>query len=158
MKFFNSLSPQGKLITIIIVVLLIIYIWRKYGYRITGLFQKKEITKQTVVLQNGQTVELSSIADLPESQKVYIQSIADSINDDLTKGSYFGARLRNLSGYIKANSLSDVEIDYLASYYKSQLNSGTSLYHQMDGEWLSPIQDNSSFKELMNKLLKTGNK
>lgn len=156
MKFFNGLSPQGKIIFIVVLVILLIIIWRRYGYKVKNIFQTKEITTSTVTLQNGQVVTVSGIGDLPQSQRTYLEDLANKIKNDIYGLNWLGVRDTKI--YEEANALSDVEIDYLATYYKRQLTSGTSLYEDMNNEYTSYFQDNTGFRNLINKLAKTGNK
>lgn len=154
LESFDRLSTPTKLIIIAIVVLLLILIWRKYGGKIEKLFQKKTIDPMTVTLQNGQTVTLTTLADLPESQKRYLEGLSTALKKDI-----YGANITHkMELYSEAAQLSDVEVDYLAQYYKRNAG-GNSLYDDMNNELESCIiQDCSGWEQLIAKLEKTGNR
>lgn len=156
MNWFFNLSTRNQIIIIIFIVLILIFLYRRYGYRIKNLFQPKEINKETIKLINGQIVTVSSQADLPQSQKTYLENLAGRIKKDVKGTNALG--YRDSAVYKEAAGLSDVEIDYMASYYKRYLTSGVSMYEDMSDEWLSYFQDNSGFNDLLIKLEKTGNR
>lgn len=118
MNWFNGLSTTWKLIIILIVILLLIYLYRQYGYKVKSLFQTKVITPSNVVLPNGTVVTVSSSADIPAEQRVVLENLAGQIKTDI-----YGINItHNMDLYKKASVLSDAEIDYMASYYKRNLN------------------------------------
>lgn len=155
MKWFNQLDTKWRILIIIGIIILLIILWKKYGYLLQNLFVKKTINPSTVTLQNGQTVTLNSIADLPQTQKTYLEDLASKIFTDiqgLNVGGY-----HNVDLYKEAAGLSDVEIDYLAQYYKRDLASGVPLYKDISGESFSWFQDNTGVTTLLTKLKATGN-
>lgn len=156
MKSFNSLSPTMKLVVIVIILLIVLYLYRKYATDIKNLFQPKEITPSNVILPDGSVIYVATTSDLPQSIKLNLEADASDLKKDiygLNTGGY-----RDSALYTKVSGLSDVEIDYLADYYKRYLTNGTSLYEDMSGEQLSWFQDNAGFKNLLIKLEKTGNR
>lgn len=155
LNWFNSLLWWQKVLLILAIILLIIYIYRRYSSQLRNIFQKKEIEPTTVTLQNGQTVTLTTISDLPDSQKKYLENLAGQLRDDI-----YGINVtHNMDLYKQASVLSDVEIDYLAQYYKRTLTNGNSLWEDMDNELVSCyVQDCTGWKALVLKLEKTGNR
>lgn len=156
MKWFLAQTFKTQIIIVIILIIILVFIWRRYGYKLENLFQKKEITESTVTLQNGQVVTVGGIKDLPQSQRTYLENLAGKIKTDIYGLNWLGGR--DTSSYKEAAGLSDIEIEYLATYYKRQLTSGVSLYEDMNSEYTSYFQNNTGFRDLLNKLSKTGNK
>lgn len=158
MKWFLSLDIKYQVLIIIVILLLIFFIWRKYGTKIRNLFQRKEITSKTVTLQDGTVVTLSNISDIPQKQRAYLEDLAGEIKRDIHLSG--GNLSHEVVLYKEASSLSDVEIDYLAQYYKRNLTNGTSLYEDMDNEAeaFCYYQDCSGWKLLITRLEKTGNR
>jgi len=155
MSWFNSLSFQWKIILVVIVALVIFYLYRKYSSSIKNLFQPKDISKQQVVLADGSVITVGSSSDLPSSQKEILKSLAEEIKTDI-----YGLNFTHkMEAYKRASSLSDVEINYMADYYKRNLTNGVSLYEDMNNEAYSCfVQDCSGVKDLLVKLEKTGNR
>lgn len=155
LNWFNSLTTIQKVLVIAGVILLIVFLFRRYSSQLRNIFQKKEIEPVTVTLQNGQTVTLTTIADLPDTQKKYLEDLAGKIRDDI-----YGINItHNMDLYKEGSVLSDVEIDYLAQYYKRNLTNGNSLWQDMSDELVSCyIQDCTGWKALNIKLEKTGNR
>lgn len=155
MKWFKSLSPMWQLIVVFIVLLVIYFLYRKYSTDVRNLFQPRDITPSNIVLPDGSVVTVSTTADLPQSVKSSLEGLAGEIKTDI-----YGANLTHeMELYKKASALSDVEIDYLASYYKRNLTNGVSLYEDMNNELVSCyVQDCSGWTLLLTKLEKTGNR
>ncbi len=155
MNWFNALSLQWKLILIVVFLLIVYLLYRRYSSVVKNLFQAKDINKEQIVLTNGQVITVGSAADLPQSQKNYLEDLAGKIKSDI-----YGLNITHqMDLYKTASGLSDAEIDYFAGYYKRNLTNGTSLYEDMDNEAYSCfVQDCTGVKNLLVKLEKTGNR
>lgn len=155
MNWFNGLSFQTKVILIIILLLVVYFLYRRYSTYIINLFQKKDINPEQIVLHDGTVITVNGIQDLPQSQKTVLENLAGKLKSDI-----YGLNITHeMELYEKAAALSDVEIDYLAKYYKTILTSGVSLYEDMDEEEFSCfIQNCTGAKNLIVKLEKTGNR
>lgn len=155
MNWFNGLSLQWKIILVIVILLVIFYLYRRYSSSIKNLFQPRDINKEQIVLANGEVITVGSAADLPQSQKNVLEKLAGDLKSDI-----YGLNItHNMALYISASSLSDAEVDYLAGYYKRNLTNGVSLYEDMNNEAYSCfVQDCTGVKNLLVKLEKTGNR
>jgi len=155
MNFLNSLSLQWKIILIVVIIIIIYLLYRKFGYRLKNLFQAKDIKSQQIILPNGEVVTVSTKSDIPASQKLILENLAEDLKKDI-----YGLNITHETElYKRASSLSDVEIDYLADYYKRYLTDGVSLYEDMnDEEYSCYVQDCTGVKSLLVKLEKTGNR
>ncbi len=156
MSYFNSLSLQWKIIIIIVALLIVFYLYRKYSSRIQNLFQTKDINPEQITLPSGEVITVNTAADLPQSQKILLEGLAARLKKDIYGLNFLG--FRDTEVYAEVAVLSDVEIDYIADHYKRYLTKGPSLYEDMSEENYSLFQDNEGFKNLLIKLEKTGNK
>ncbi len=83
MNWFNGLSIQWKILIIVALLLILLYLKRKYWSSFMNLFQAKEITPSNVILPNGQVVVVSNSNDIPQSQKTVLEGLAGSIKNDI---------------------------------------------------------------------------
>ena len=116
--WFNNLSFQTKIITVIIIVVILWVLWRKYGYLFGQLTQARDIT-----FIEGENKTLTP------QQESNIKDIAQKISKDIEDTPWTG---HEYDGYEKALALTDKELDFLATYYKKYLGNGTSLWEDID--------------------------
>jgi hypothetical protein len=72
-------------------------------------------------------------AGIPDGRKGELETLAKELYDKIYGVTTFTDKE---TSFIKANSLNDTELKYLAQYYKSALTRSDSLYHDVDSEWM----------------------
>lgn len=120
-NWFNALSFQGKLIVVVILILLIWLLWRKFGYKFQQLTQARDIQ-----LLPGEDSLLTS------EQRSNAKDIAQCIYNDIEDTPITG---HDYDCYEQALALTDLELNFLADYYKKYLASGKTLYKDIDSQY-----------------------
>lgn len=132
----NLLVKNKKIVIGIIIFIIIIVLWQKHAWKLGRLINPSQ--------KNN-----SPDAVIKDDKKEAIEKIANRIYEDIESTPFLG---HDYTPYEEALKLYDNEIQYLATYYKTHLNSGATLWDSIDTQWYtwgySPLKLQSKLKEL----------
>ena len=135
-KILDIAMKNKKLIIGIVIIILVIVLWQRHAWKLGRLFNPSQ--------RNN-----SPEATINDARKEGIEKIANRIYEDIESTPIFG---HDYTPYEEALNLYDNEIEYLATYYKTHLNSGSTLWDSIDSQWYtwgySPLKLQSKLKEL----------
>lgn len=138
LAFLNKYKWQ---ILIIVGVLVLIYVLRRNWYKIKAFFQPVDVD-----LEGGGT-------SISPQREIELKALAKNIYTDLYDTPFGGLyAFHDLALYKQADALTDVELIYLAKYYKRSLSAGNTLYEDIDSDYFSGDEGT----KLMSHLSKVG--
>lgn len=119
-----------KIVIIVLFILLIYHLVKKYGSWLKDKFQSSDINYQEGETPNnaGYTVGQGN----SEAGRLKLEQIAEQLYSDIYDTPVLTGH--NSSPYLMALTLSDNDLKYLADHYKKYLTKGTSLFKDIDDE------------------------
>lgn len=140
----GEFTTKQKNIMYIVVIIIIVLILIRNRYKIKQLFTANSV--------DNSASDQISMAEVPESRKAYIRTVAQEIKEDIYSTSIWG---HWYGAYDNAIGFSDPELKYLATYWKSNMSEplGVSLYSDISSQ---TYMFGSSADQLKDKLSNVG--
>lgn len=121
----SKLTPEAKNWLYIIIAVVIVLILIRNRHKIANLFEAKAPDR---------SAEDQGEQPIPDSRKQFIHGLANNLYNDIYETPWLS---HNHLLYSQALGLMDNELKYLATYYRQNLSSGSTLNDDIGGEWYS---------------------